>query len=146
MEYPKPIMSITELEALGFSKTELKYAVHARGQNFAVKTHGGGKWKIDTEKFEKWRTRGIGSVLGRRWLAAVVERNKMKHSILSYIYGMGFIISVIVAASAAESGSIPIMIASAACMLMYGVLIKLEEGELNQWKRKMKKFFGRFQK
>lgn len=70
----------------------------------------------------------------------------MKHSILSYIYGMGFIISVIVAASAAESGSIPIMIASAACMLMYGVLIKLEEGELNQWKRKMKKFFGRFQK
>lgn len=66
MNYPKQIMSISDLVELGFSRTELNYAVHARGQDFAVKTHGGGKWKIDTEKFEKWRTRGIGNVLGRR--------------------------------------------------------------------------------
>ena len=66
MEYPKPIMSITDLEELGFSRIELKNAVHAKGQDFAVKTAGQGKWKIDTHKFERWRTKSVGSVLGRR--------------------------------------------------------------------------------
>ena len=43
MEYPKPIMSITDLEELGFSRIELKNAVHTKGQDFTVKTAGQGK-------------------------------------------------------------------------------------------------------
>lgn len=55
MVYPKPIMSITELLPLGFSRDELRAACHAADQDFAVKTIGGGKFQIDTEKFEAWR-------------------------------------------------------------------------------------------
>lgn len=55
MHYPKPIMSITEMVALGFSKYELTCDCRAKSQDFAVRTPGGKKWRIDTEKYEKWR-------------------------------------------------------------------------------------------
>jgi len=55
MIYPKPLMSITELCELGFSRDELNRDVHAKGQRFATKTPGGGKWRIDTEEYEKFR-------------------------------------------------------------------------------------------
>lgn len=54
MEYPRPIMSIKELAELGFSSTELHYACHIPGQTFATKTHGGGKWLIDTVEFDRF--------------------------------------------------------------------------------------------
>lgn len=57
MTYPKPLMTITEMLPLGFTRDELNKAVHSEGQNFAHKQSERGKWKIDTEKFEVWRTR-----------------------------------------------------------------------------------------
>lgn len=55
MQYPKPIMSLSELAEMGFPRHELNKNVHARGQTFAFKTTGGGKWLFDTEKYELWR-------------------------------------------------------------------------------------------
>ena len=55
MQYPKQIMSLTELVQLGFSRRELNKNVHAKGQTFAIKTTGGGKWIFDTAEYEKWR-------------------------------------------------------------------------------------------
>ena len=55
MQYPKPIMSLTELVELGFSRRELNKNVHAKGQTFALKTEGGGKWVFVTAEYEKWR-------------------------------------------------------------------------------------------
>jgi len=55
MQYPKPIMTITELVPLGFTKHYLKRVCHVKGQDFAKKTPGGGKYYFDVEKFEKWR-------------------------------------------------------------------------------------------
>lgn len=55
MNYPKPLMSITELREMGFGKEDLNRMVHIPGQNFARKTTGGGKWMIDTEAFERFR-------------------------------------------------------------------------------------------
>ena len=60
MQYPKQIMSITELAELGFCRDYLRAACHAEGQNFATKTVGGGKFQIDTEKFEEWRQKRLG--------------------------------------------------------------------------------------
>lgn len=54
MQYPKPIMSITELTTLGFSRETLKQYTRIKGFP-GTKTPGGGKWIVDTEEFEKWR-------------------------------------------------------------------------------------------
>lgn len=59
MTYPKAIMAITELEALGYSRYQLRNMVHIRGQDFAFRLPGGKKWYIDTEKFEKFRERKL---------------------------------------------------------------------------------------
>lgn len=56
MRYPKPIMSLSELAELGFPRRELNKNVHARGQTFARKTTGGGKWLFDTVEYELWRS------------------------------------------------------------------------------------------
>lgn len=56
MVYPKKIMSITELVALGFSRDELKRYTRISSCP-ATKTYGGGKWLFDTEKFEEWRNK-----------------------------------------------------------------------------------------
>ena len=55
MHYPKPIMKITQLNELGFSRDFLNRAVHHKGQGFAHKTSEKGDWLIDTDEFEKWR-------------------------------------------------------------------------------------------
>lgn len=56
MQYPRPLMSITELhKEMSIPLRDLKMAVHVRGQTFARKTAGGGKWLIDTAEYEKWR-------------------------------------------------------------------------------------------
>lgn len=57
MEYPKPLMSIAELRALGFPKEYLYQMAHKKNQNYATKTTGGGKFLFDTAKFEKARAR-----------------------------------------------------------------------------------------
>lgn len=57
MTYPKPIMSITELMALGFSRDFLNQCAHRKGQTYASKTLGGGKWLFDTAEFEKQRVK-----------------------------------------------------------------------------------------
>lgn len=62
VQYPKPIMGITELRGLGFSRNYLHQVVHARNQKFATMTMGEGKWYIDTEEFEKWRQRRTSNV------------------------------------------------------------------------------------
>jgi hypothetical protein len=54
------MMSITELhEEMCIPTRDLKQAVHVRGQMFARKTSGGGKWMIDTAEYEKWRLKQI---------------------------------------------------------------------------------------
>ena len=57
MNYPKPIMSISELATLGFSARELNEYAHIANQNFTMRNNAGKKGKIlfDTEEFEKWR-------------------------------------------------------------------------------------------
>ena len=55
MKYQKPIMKISQLQVLGFSRDFLNRAVHSKGQRFAKKTSEKGDWLIDTEEFEKWR-------------------------------------------------------------------------------------------
>ena len=63
-DYPKRFMSISELVALGYSKFQLTNDVHARSQNFARLTPGGGKWIIDTIKYEKWLDRKLRHIAG----------------------------------------------------------------------------------
>lgn len=60
MQYPKQLMSISELVLLGYSRDYLKNIVHAPGQKFATLTPGGGKWQIDVEELERYRTRQRG--------------------------------------------------------------------------------------
>lgn len=62
MQYPKPVMSITELhKEMGFSKDFLYRAVHSRlASKFAVKQgKNNAKYQIDTVEFEKIRNRGL---------------------------------------------------------------------------------------
>ncbi len=59
MTYPKPVMSITELLALGFTRDYLNRMVHHKmAYKYAIKTSNRGKWYIDTEEFEKLRSKG----------------------------------------------------------------------------------------
>ena len=64
-DYPKRFMSITELVCMGYPKAQLVCDVHARGQNFARLTPGGGKWIIDTSKYEKWLEKKLRHIAGR---------------------------------------------------------------------------------
>lgn len=59
MQYPKQIMTITELSKLGFPRDYLLRVVHAHGQTFAKQMSRGksSKWLFDTESFEKWRAK-----------------------------------------------------------------------------------------
>lgn len=59
MQYPKPLMSISEMVELGYSKDYLKRIVHHRlAYRFADRTSARGKFRIDTEEFEKLRKKG----------------------------------------------------------------------------------------
>lgn len=56
MQYPKQLMSITELTKLGFPRDLLYKSAHAQGaEKYIIRTPGGGKILFDTEKFEKVR-------------------------------------------------------------------------------------------
>ena len=61
MEYPKQIMTIKELEAMGFTRKELLEAYRSRQNErlgIAWKTGKGGKTstlKFSTQDLEKWR-------------------------------------------------------------------------------------------
>ncbi len=62
MTYPKPIMSVTEMSKLGFSKDFLYQAIHSRyGTSFARRTGNSknAKYYIDTEKFNKLYECGV---------------------------------------------------------------------------------------
>lgn len=62
LQYPKPVMSITELhKEMGFSRDFLYRAVHSRlAPKFAVKQgKNNAKYQIDTAEFEKIRNRGL---------------------------------------------------------------------------------------
>lgn len=56
MKYPKAIMSIAELQKMGFPKEMLIRCTRFKNVP-ATKTPGGGKWLFDTEEFEKWRVK-----------------------------------------------------------------------------------------
>lgn len=58
MEYPKPIMKISELMKLGFPEEMLLNAYRVKGQRFAQKMNPGKKTSaiiFETAEFEKWR-------------------------------------------------------------------------------------------
>ena len=58
MNYPKPIMSISELVELGYSREMLYRAAHALGsKRYILRTPGNGKILFDTEKFDRVKDR-----------------------------------------------------------------------------------------
>ena len=59
MDYPKEIMSISEMKAMGYPKDYLYRAVHSKhAPKFAIQTSRRGKWLIKTSEFEKIQNRG----------------------------------------------------------------------------------------
>ena len=66
MTYPKPIMSTKELAAMGIAcdKT-IRQWCHIPGNDFAF-TIGGGRFRIDTEKFDKFYQSQIIRTVGGR--------------------------------------------------------------------------------
>lgn len=63
MDYPKPVMKISELKKLGFSREYLLKAYRRKGQSYAWKMSPAPNSPIvfDTEAFEKWRLRTTGA-------------------------------------------------------------------------------------
>lgn len=62
MNYPKPVMGITELQQMGFSAWYLRKVVHHRYAHKCVTKTGtarNSKVMIDTEEFEKLRQKGV---------------------------------------------------------------------------------------
>lgn len=58
MEYPKKLMSVSEMTKLGFSRAMLyELAHHQLAYRYIVSTRGGGKFLFDTDEFEKLRGR-----------------------------------------------------------------------------------------
>lgn len=53
MDYPKQIMSISELVEMGYSREELKRYTRIKGVP-AYKTIGGGKWYFKTTLLDAW--------------------------------------------------------------------------------------------
>lgn len=61
MKYPKALMSITELVELGYSRTDLIRAAHHKLRDkYIIPTAGGGKFRFDTEAWEKYRKYVLG--------------------------------------------------------------------------------------
>lgn len=52
MQFPKRIMSITELVNMGFAREQVRCFVRIPGEH-AFKTAGKGKWLIDTVELDK---------------------------------------------------------------------------------------------
>ena len=57
MQYPKPVMKISELKKMGFPEDFLLSAFRRKGQKFAWKTSSANNSHIlfDTEEFERYR-------------------------------------------------------------------------------------------
>lgn len=58
MEYPKPMMRLKELMAMGIPESMLMNAYREKGQNFAQKIdpkRSNSPIVFDTEEFDKWR-------------------------------------------------------------------------------------------
>ena len=59
MEYPKPLMSISELKEMGYSEFYLRRVVHSKyGSRVSVLTKKNGKYLIKTAEFDKLQNRG----------------------------------------------------------------------------------------
>ena len=62
MEYAKPVMKLTELQKMGFTKDYLMSVYHDKRQNFAWKmnmTARSSPILFDTAEFEKFRVKQI---------------------------------------------------------------------------------------
>ena len=56
LQYPKPIMSVTELVNMGFSREYIYKMAHRKGQKYCVRLEGfKTKLFFDTVEFEKAR-------------------------------------------------------------------------------------------
>ena len=68
MEYPKPIMTTSELKELGFTRTYLERAYRSPTNNFAAKmdpTKKKSTIMFDTAGFEAWRQKEIKAQKGK---------------------------------------------------------------------------------
>lgn len=64
MEYPKPMMKVSELREMGFPEELLNVAYLSKGQRFAQKINPLKKNSaivFDTIEFEKWRMKQIAA-------------------------------------------------------------------------------------
>lgn len=62
VEYPKPIMKISELISIGFPEEMLFNAYRTKGQRFAQKSNPAVKNSaiiFDTAEFDKWRMKQL---------------------------------------------------------------------------------------
>lgn len=62
VEYPKPVMKMSELKKMGFPEEYLLYAYRSKNQRFASKTNPTKKNStiiFDTSGFETWRINDI---------------------------------------------------------------------------------------
>lgn len=64
MEYPKPVMRMSELKKMGFPEEYLLRAYRTRGQAFAFKVHpekSNSPIMFDTAGFNKWHLKNTGA-------------------------------------------------------------------------------------
>uniref|UniRef100_A0AAU8AYN5 UBA domain-containing protein n=1 Tax=Dulem virus 35 TaxID=3145753 RepID=A0AAU8AYN5_9CAUD len=64
MEYPKPVMKLTELMEMGFPKEFLMTAYRSTGNNFATKINpmkANSAIIFDTQKFDAWNQKQIAA-------------------------------------------------------------------------------------
>ena len=56
MKYPKPLMTTKEMRAMGWSDMDLRIAArHKLAYHYLIMSPKGGKFKWDTDEFEKYR-------------------------------------------------------------------------------------------
>lgn len=69
MDYPKAIMTTSELKQMGFTRTYLERAYHSKGNTFATKVDPAKEKSpiiFDTTGFEAWRQKEIQAQRGRK--------------------------------------------------------------------------------
>lgn len=68
MDYPKAVMTTSELKEMGFTRTYLERAYHSKCNNFATKVDPSKEKStiiFDTAGFEAWRQKEIKAQKGR---------------------------------------------------------------------------------
>lgn len=81
MTFPKAVMTISELEAMGFTRSFLRDLLRRHGDAIAFRTSGGGKWMVDTEKLGAFLQGGNpspGSKTARKFPMRTARRGKHK--------------------------------------------------------------------